>query len=304
MRKHLKKAFYVISSLLLGSYVHASEQLSITWLENDSGPFYIEKNETTPHAGLCNEITDLLITALPHIKHTKVTIPQKRANKYLDEGHMACYACMIHREQKTHRVTYSIPTTVYPPFTVLSNSEQAEKIYKAHGNPVSLISLLTDAHFMYGQNDARKFGNPLDNIAKNIKLYDYAALSSTGSQASYALLTQLEHGYIDYTIDYPFVADYYNNKYQQDIKKLAIGDPEQHVVLGAIGCSTSAPNNYAQRVLVDINNALKNTVLPSEKYQQNQRAWLEESFPDFLNYYQRFILAPLKSPAIDGLELE
>ena len=301
MSKYIKQVLCVVAGMLLAPITHASDQLSITWLENDGKPFFVEKSSTTSHGGLCNEITDMLIEALPDINHSKVMLPQKRGSKYLDDGHMACYACMIHRDKKTNRATYSIPTTVYPPFSVLSTEEKTLKIKQKHGNPVSLISLFTDANFIYGQNDARKFGSQLDKIAKNTKLYESAALSGNGSSPNFALLSQLGHGYIDYTIDYPFVADYYNQQHQKNIQKLTIVNPAQNVVFGAIGCSTSAPNNYAENVLAEINEALKNKVLPSERYQQSQRVWLKQSFPEFSSYYQRYILDPLKEPAIDEI---
>lgn len=297
MSKYIKQVLCVVAGMLLAPITHASDQLSITWLENDGKPFFVEKSSTTSHGGLCNEITDMLIEALPDINHSKVMLPQKRGSKYLDDGHMACYACMIHRDKKTNRATYSIPTTVYPPFSVLSTEEKTLKIKQKHGNPVSLISLFTDANFIYGQNDARKFGSQLDKIAKNTKLYESAALSGNGSSPNFALLSQLEHGYIDY----PFVADYYNQQHQKNIQKLTIVNPAQNVVFGAIGCSTSAPNNYAEKVLAEINEALKNKVLPSERYQQSQRVWLKQSFPEFSSYYQRYILDPLKEPAIDEI---
>lgn len=300
MSKYVKQVLCIVTGILLTPITCASEQLSITWLENDGKPFYIEKSQANPYGGLCNEITDMLIEALPEIKHTKVMLPQKRGSKYLDEGHMACYACMIHREEKTNRATYSIPTTVYPPFSVLSTPDTAVKITQKHGNPVSLISLLTDANFIYGQNDARKFGNLIDTIAINTKLYESAALSSTGSNANYALLSQLEHGYIDYTIEYPFVADYYNQKNQKNIQKLAVNIPEKNMIFGAIGCSSSAPNNYAEKVLAKINTVLKNKILADEKYQLSQRIWLEQSFPEFSSHYQRYILEPLNVIATDG----
>lgn len=291
----------MIMVIVLVPITYASERLSITWLETDNKPFFVDKSEQYPLGGLCNNITDLLIEAMPNFKHQKSLLPPKRLSKYLDDGHLACYACMIHRDKKTNRATYSIPTAVYPSFSVLSTEERALKIKQKHGNPVSLISLLTDANFIYGQNDARKFGSKLDAIAKNTKLYESAALSGTGSHANQALLSQLEHGYIDYTIDYPFVADYYNQQNQQNIQKLSIANPTQNVVFGAIGCSTNAPNNYAEKVLAEINEALKNKVLPSEKYQQSQRIWLEQSFPEFSTYYQHSILDPLKEPATDEI---
>ncbi|URQ91158.1 ABC transporter substrate-binding protein [Pseudoalteromonas sp. SCSIO 43101] len=301
MSKYIKQVLCVVAGAFFAPKTDASEQLTITWFENDAKPFFIEKSKANPHGGLCNEITDMLIEALPEINHSKVILPQKRGSKYLADGKMACYACMIHRGKKNNHVTYSIPTTVYPPFSVLSTEEKSLKIKQKHGDPVPLISLFTDANFIYGQNSARKFGSKLDKIAKNTKLYESAALSGNGSSPNFVLLSQLEHGYIDYTIDYPFVADYYNQQNLQNIQKLTIVNPAQSIVFGAIGCSTNAPNHYAEKVLVQINEALKNKVLPSERYQQSQRTWLEQSFPEFSTYYQRYILDPLTEPATDEI---
>ena len=133
----------MIMVIVLVPITYASERLSITWLETDNKPFFVDKSEQYPLGGLCNNITDLLIEAMPNFKHQKSLLPPKRLSKYLDDGHLACYACMIHRDKKTNRATYSIPTAVYPSFSVLSTEERALKIKQKHGNPVSLISLFS-----------------------------------------------------------------------------------------------------------------------------------------------------------------
>ncbi|WP_404340965.1 ABC transporter substrate-binding protein [Pseudoalteromonas mariniglutinosa] len=305
-QKHLSKhrlgTLAAVYAILTATYTHpanSAEQLSITWMENDSEPFYIANSASASQGGLCSKVTDLLINALPDIKHHRVVLPQKRVGKYMDEGHLACFSCMIHRDHPTSRATYSIPTTVYPPFVILTNQQNRAAITQQHGDPVSLVSLFTDANFIFGQNTARKYGSKMDMIAKNTKLLEGAALSSNGSHANHAILSQIEHGYIDYAIDYPFVADYYNNKNQRKITKLKIAKPEQTVLLGAIGCSSSAPNNFAKKALKKINHALQEQVLPSEQYQQNQLFWLGQSFPEFNKYYQQLVLEPLNLPAND-----
>ena len=105
------------------------------------------------------------------------------------------------------------------------------------------------------------------------------------------MINRLNHGYIDYTIDYPFLADYYNRFSEFDnVVTLPIADHADKLVLGAIGCSTNAPNNFANNALKKINRVLTNSILPSAKYQQTQRVLLENTFAEFDQQYQQQIL--------------
>ncbi len=301
--KYVKVSLLFFSILIFFAVkAQANEQLSITWLENDNKPFYLRKSNIAPYGGLCNHITDLLIDALPNIQHSKLTVPQKRAGKYIKDGHMACYTCLIHRED-TNFVSYSIPTTVYPPFMVLTRPEKADLISSKHGSPLSLISLLTDPKLIFGQYSGRKFDPQIQQIATNTKLYEKAALNSTGSNTNYAILTQIANGYTDYTIDYPFIADFYNNHNDKKIIKLSIGEPKQDYILGAIGCSAQAPNNFADKALKHINTALKNSILIDKTYLDSQQYWFDE-FSNFYHYYQQHILTPINQQATDVVKLD
>ncbi|CAM3715903.1 MULTISPECIES: hypothetical protein [Pseudoalteromonas] len=263
----------------------------ITWLQSDTAPFHLKKSTHAPDGGLCDYLIEQLIETLPNIKHTRLLLPQKRIGKYLDEGQMACYPCMIHREKSTDRVTYSMPTTVYPPFNIITTPANAEAISLRHGDPVQLINLLTDTHFIFGQTAARKFTQEINEIARNTKSYENASLSWSSENESRAVIARLNHGYIDYTIDYPFLADYYNRFSElSNVVALPIANHQSNLVLGAVGCSSNAPNNFANNALQQINQVLQHTILPSVQYQASQRQWLESTFPDFITHYQQQIL--------------
>lgn len=279
-------------SYVFASNVAASSTITqITWLQSDNPPFHIAKSIKAPNGGLCDYLTEELIKQLPNIKHTRTIVPQARIGKYLDDGHTACYPCMIYREKNTTRAAYSIPTTVYPAFSVIAAPQKAQQITQRHGDPVQLVKLLTDKKFIFGKSAARKFSPEINQIAHNTKVYENASLSWSSENESNAVIARLNHGYIDYTIDYPFMADYYNRFSAQDnVTTLAISDNENNMVLGAIGCSASSANDFAKKLLPQINTILQQKILPSKEYQSSQRQWLEHTFSDFNTRYQQYVL--------------
>lgn len=301
----MRSVYYIITLFFYFSsnYAHANRTntiTEITWLQSNNPPFHINKSTKAPSGGLCDYITKELIKQLPNIKHSYVIVPQKRIGKYLDDGHAACFPCMIHRQQSTNRAAYSIPTTVYPAFGVIAIPKKAQQIAHRHGDPVQLVKLLSDQTFIFGKSAARKFTPKLNKIEYNTKVYENASLSWSSDNESGAVISRLNHGYIDYTIDYPFMADYYNRFSDLgNVTTLAIAEKNNNVVLGAIGCSASAPNNFANNALHLINHVLQQKILPSEQYQASQRQWLEATFPDFDMQYQQHVLNvnPQATPA-------
>ncbi len=292
----MRIVYYIVAlfSFFSSVYVLANttdEVTHITWLQSNTAPFHLAKTAQTPDGGLCDYLVEQLISELPDIKHTRLMLPQKRIGKYLDEGQQACFPCMIHRKVNTPRVFYSVPTTVYPPFAIIASAKTAKVISQQHSSPINLVKLLTDNKFIFGQSAARKFTPELNTIARNTKSDQHTSLSWNSENESSSVINRLNHGYIDYTIDYPFLADYYNRFSEFDnVVTLPIADHADKLVLGAIGCSTNAPNNFANNALKKINRVLTNSILPSAKYQQTQRILLENTFAEFDQQYQQQIL--------------
>lgn len=293
MRVKLLLVVILIPFFISKSYANSNR--TITWLLNEDPPFSRVEGQSLPDSSICNLMTQQVIDALPNYQHTTLLLPQNRISKYLDEGMPACFSCMIHRSQSTSRVQYSIPTTIYPSFVVLANEQQAEEITQQHGDPVSLISLFTDKRFIFGQTSGRKFGDEIDNIIENTKLSERILYNSNGLNASLTTLLQLKHGFIDYTIDYPFVANFYNEKAQIKLKTITIGSPKLAPILGAIGCSASADDEFAQRAIEDINHVLRSQILFSDHYISGQRKLLEPSYPEFVADYNQYVLSEIEN---------
>jgi uncharacterized protein (TIGR02285 family) len=297
------KWWYRINVVLLllltsGAFANATDTIKeITWLQSATPPFHLDTSELNPHGGLCDNLVEQLIANLPTFKHSRVVMPQKRIGKNLDEGKNVCFPCMIHRTADTARATYSKPTAVYPPFRILTTAKNATKINKKHGRPVKLVNLLIDPEFVFGQSAARKYTPKLNEIAKNTQIYNSASLSWGSENESKTVISRINHGFIDYTIDYPFMAEYFNRESENNhIVSLTFEANQAPLVLGAIGCSSSAPNEFGNKTIEHINKVLTEKILPSKAYQQSQRFWLESSFRNFNDIYQQNILA--KPPAI------
>ncbi len=282
---------FISSSSLATEKTGLSE---ILWLQSATPPFHLEKSEQTPVGGLCDNLVEQLIKNLPGIKHSRAIIPQKRIGKYLDEGKMACFPCMIHKKQTNSRATFSIPTTIYPAFNVITSKSNARRITQLHGLPVNLVSLLTDMRFIYGKSEARKFTNTLNQIALNTKSSKRASYSTSSDNESNVVIDRINREYIDYTIDYPFVAQYFKRfSKNTNLTALPIEGQQGQLVHGAIGCSTNAANNFATQAISQINHVLKNMILDSTEYQQSQHYWLHTTINDFTEQYQQQIINPL-----------
>ncbi|MGO3848421.1 MAG: ABC transporter substrate-binding protein, partial [Pseudoalteromonas prydzensis] len=75
-----------------------------------------------------------------------------------------------------------------------------------------------------------------------------------------------------------------------NVVTLPITNHQDNLVLGAVGCSSHAANNFADNALRQINQVLQQSILSSEQYQISQRQWLAATFPDFNMHYQQLIL--------------
>ncbi|HDY93115.1 MAG TPA: ABC transporter substrate-binding protein, partial [Pseudoalteromonas sp.] len=188
-------------------------------------------------------------------------------------------------------LNYSNPTTVYPPFSIITTKELKPQLEKKHGSPIHLINLLTDPQYVYGQAAARKFTTKINTIIENTKRDKESSLSWSSENESQAVIARLSHGFLDYSIDYPFMADYFNKQGEfTNIESVPIEENDVQFIRGAIGCAANAPNNFAEQALKKINRSLKNNVLQSPEYQQSQHTWLKTTFTDFDKHYQQQVI--------------
>lgn len=109
--------FLCLSTLVIFSlYSHtliAKPVEEILWLQSKTPPFHLDADDS--QSGLCDNLTEQLISTIKGVKHTRLVLPQKRINKYIDEGKNVCFPCAIYKHSANKQFIYSIPTSIYPP---------------------------------------------------------------------------------------------------------------------------------------------------------------------------------------------
>ncbi|MBH0058162.1 ABC transporter substrate-binding protein [Pseudoalteromonas sp. SWXJZ94C] len=290
----MPKNGYFVLSLFITYNVCASEQekqplQEIIWLQSHTAPFHIAKSERSPQGGLCDNLTEQLINNIPGVKHTRLAVPQARIHKYLAEGKNICLPCTLYKNHSNQMFKYSNPTAVYPPFSVITTKALKPILTKKYGNPIHLISLLTDQNYIYGQAATRRFSPNINTIINNRVLHINAPLNL--KDQSQALTTQLNYGFLDYVIDYPFMINYFKqqNKFN-NLVSIPIEENYNTVIQGAVSCAVNAPNNFAEQAINKINFALKNKILQSYEYQHTQYDWLNNGTNNFRQHYSDYVL--------------
>ncbi|MBS3798933.1 hypothetical protein [Pseudoalteromonas sp. BDTF-M6] len=266
---------------------------SITWLLLDAPPFSMP--DDSPIDGVCDRVVDEVIKRTPQFEHRRQRVPQARIRQALQDGKAVCHPCMIKRANSA-LVRYSLPTQIYPPLRVITTTEQQQTLTRAHGNPISLHSLFADPALRYGQSVARKYSDAIELLKENIQTRQAITLNYRGQDQAAALGDMLHNKRIDYGIDYPFVADYYNDiSAAKVLATTNISGVMDELVNGAIGCAEKANNDFAKDVLEVINSILTEEILPSLDYRQHQERWLGHYFENFNASYEQHILT--KKPA-------
>lgn len=279
------RTFALITCFILS---FSCQSLSITWVKTNAPPFNMPADSEP--LGVCDLFVDEIIKRTPNIKHEVIALPQARINRYFEQGKNLCYPCMIKKPDNS-LFKYSVATSIYPPYRVISKVEKQSELIRKHGNPISLPSLFADPTLRYGQSVARRYSETIQSLKRNIRSEQEVALNYRADDQAAALGDMLVSDRIDYGIDYPFIADYYNQiNGRQLLASTLVNERHSGIILGAVGCATKAPNDFAESVLATINPIIINEILPSQGYRAHQQHWLKKYFKDFDGVYQEKLL--------------
>lgn len=279
----------LLSTLLLCNYSQANvAPTKIQWLLNDAPPFFILTGEHK-NQGICDVTLDYLKKALPEIEHDELVLPHTRLGKVLDDGAMACFPCMIKRGQGTKRAIYSNPTVVYPPHVLVATDNFFKKNDFHQLDNLSLQELLKNHNFILAKHGGRKFGIVLDEVLQRYSDKADELILRNEGRSTTSILEMLRLGRADFSIEYPAIVNYYNVAQTEPLQTIKIHENHDTPVAGAIGCSTSAPDNFAQRALHEINAALTQIVM-DKTYQQRVTQWFNTD-ETYNNWYQQLVIS-------------
>lgn len=268
----MRKSFWPVLALLLFlSPSVFSKPLEITWLIDDGPPFFITNGERK-NTGICDSIQRHIIAALPDIKHSTLEIPGGRVGYMMNQGNPVCFSCMIHASADSEESTYSLPNVVYPPHMLITTDTQRKRLQQLYESPVSISQLLDDDRLIFAKHSGRRFGGSLQPIIDQKSDSDNTLLLHNEGGSTSAILDLIRIGRAQYTIEYSAIVSYYNQNNTQPLVALPIQENAEQLVYGAIGCSTSAKNNFAKNAITAINGAFK-TLLQDDAYRKDIQYW-------------------------------
>ncbi|WP_213994918.1 hypothetical protein [Arsukibacterium sp.] len=224
------------------------ENTLIHWAINDAPPFHVLHGEYQ-RQGICDVLTRVVHRYLPEQQASYLQMPQPRIAQALDNQEPVCFPCMIYKPAGEPRALYSLPTHVYYPHHIITSEATAKTLRALYGEPVSLAKLLDDPRFRLGYPVGRRYGvlQPLLNDHD-----PYLARAGTGGAV--AILHMISSGRLDYTIDYPIVANYFQLLYNRSMVTLEITENNQQPVAGAIGCANT---DWGKSKITEINKVIK-----------------------------------------------
>ncbi|KKO46736.1 hypothetical protein WG68_04720 [Arsukibacterium ikkense] len=205
----------------------------INWAINDAPPFHVLHGEYQ-RQGVCDVLIKVVHRYLPELRPRYLEMPQTRISQAMDNKEPVCFPCMIYQPEAAKRAIYSQPTHLYYPHQIITNNTTAKTLRALYGEPISLDKLLDDPRFRLGYPAGRRYG-VLQPLLNEHDPY----LARSGPDGAVAILNMISSGRLDYTIDYPMVANYFQQLYNRNMETLIIAENQQPVA-GAIGCANNA----------------------------------------------------------------
>lgn len=277
------QTIFLVGWLLAVPSLSAEPLQKITWLISDTPPFFVN-NGQWQHRGTCDQLMNALQRAMPDIEHQTELIPQVRVGRLMADGEKVCFPCKIYQAANPTGVVLSNPGFVYPPFVIVTNTEQAKRIRDSYREPIDITELLKDDRFQFGREKARRYGEVLQPLLEQSWAYSRGVINSNFAGSSTAMFELLGHKRIDYFVDYPVTAFYHQKLGFNDIVLLPIAQVPTQPIRVAVGCSAAAPDDFAQKAVARINAALHDVVLADQRYIVLQGEWVAPYLPEYAEH--------------------
>lgn len=245
---------------------------TLTWAINPGPPFHIISGPLQGE-GFCDGLVDSLEILLPNYQHKKVVVPQGRVLDLLSApDSQMCFPCMIKRQDPPKGVRYTESTHQFPRHVLITRASLLQPT-----DPLELSELLATNKYRYGYPQGRRYG-VLDPLLEAYKTeHPDLVLARSGPGEADSVLSLIEIGRIDFTVDYPMVLKYHKLVSQKGalvpLKMHQILENQQNPPRHAVGC---ADNTWGAKVVANINQQIP-ALQKSAKFIQVKQFWLDEA---------------------------
>ncbi|SMC86201.1 conserved hypothetical protein [Desulfocicer vacuolatum DSM 3385] len=247
----------LITLLLCCNVSHSKEK--ITWMVLDWPPWMMIDGEEKG-TGRFNYILDTAQKNLPEYEHVTERMNWARFWHEIESDKNICYTFGLKTGKRENIVYYSAPHTFVLPNAIIMKKETAQRL----GNPVSysITKLLKENRIKGYAEKNRSFTRKIDSLMKN---HENDSNLTRVSESPESLIKMVIMGRVDYTIEYPIVATYYQKKSNAPNTLISIPisemDPISYVYMN---CSK---NEWGKKVIEKWNAALKK-IKPTAEYRK------------------------------------
>ena len=216
----------------------------ITWAIGHYPPRFVVEapGKFSGQAGLQHEILE---AAMPQYQHVYKQYSYASFTRALVKQEPVCTSMILKTPEREVVAAFSIPWHIDLPIALAITRDAWLRI----GSPKTIMfkDIIQDDRLKGGIEQKRSYG-PLDELiedtAVNQNLDKYELIASQ-------ILPLLQTGGIDYTLEYPYLAEYYlrNIKTRKDIITVPIEDGFDFV-FGYIACTN---NSWGQKLIKELN---------------------------------------------------
>ena len=231
----------------------------ITWMVLDWPPWMIIEGEDKG-TGRFNFILRVAQENLPEYDHVEEKMNWARFWHEVEDNNNVCYPFGLKSGNRDEIAYYSAPHTLVLPNAIIIRKDIAKKL----GNPssYSIVELIQDQQFKGYVEKNRSFTKEMDGILKQHE--GDSNLTRVSSDAK-SLVKMVIAGRIDYTLEYPIVAAYFEreNGYSGTLTSIPISEMEPFSYV-YMSCTK---NEWGKKIIAKWNEALK-ILKPTEKYRK------------------------------------
>ena len=234
--------------------------------------------------GRFNAILRVAQENLPEYDHVREKMNWARFWYEVENNNNVCYPFGLKSGDRENLVYYSAPHTLVLPNAIIVRKDVAKKL----GNPssYSIVKLIQDQQFKGYVEKNRSFTNKMDDLLKQHA--SDSNLIRVSSEAK-SLVKMVITGRIDYTLEYPIVAAYFEreNGYSGELASIPISEMEPFSYV-YMNCTK---NEWGKKVITKWNEALKN-LKPTEEYRriteightdERELMLIRKYYDDFIN---------------------
>jgi len=270
--------------MFFSCFSEVSAKDKVTWMVLDWPPWMMLEGEDNGN-GRFNYILKEAQDNLPQYDHENVKMNWARFWHEVKNNNNVCYPFGLKSGKREDLVYFSEPHTFVLPNAIIMNRETFEIL----GNPTSysILKLLQDKRFKGYAEKTRSFTAKIDNLLKE---HEPGSNLQRVSERAESLIKMVGAGRIDFTIEYPIVASYYDRKNAKPGGIVSVPIAEMEPFSYVYMCCTK--NAWGKDVIERWNEVL-HRIKPTQKYRSITEIGHtdEKELKLIRQYYEAFLKA-------------